>query len=74
MSHSVKVTTAIPSLEDIASDLGITGRRLADLMGLAERGSKAGSSNGLKQHAPAKKAAKKASAKRPIGKRGRSTR
>jgi hypothetical protein len=69
MSHSVKITTPIPSPEEIASDLGITGDRLDGLLQLV---------NGRRQNAGGhgsrvKKAVKKAG-KRTSGKHGRSAR
>jgi hypothetical protein len=36
MSHSVKITTPIPSPEEIAADLGITGKRLDSLLALVD--------------------------------------
>jgi hypothetical protein len=74
MSHSVKITTPIPSPEDIASDLGVTGRRLDGLLALVNRRTK--TKGGFwRSAAPAKKAmAKKAPAKRATGKLVRATR
>ena len=40
MSHSVKITTPMPSAEDIASSLGVTGNRLSDLLALVGRDTK----------------------------------
>jgi hypothetical protein len=37
MSHSVKITTPIPSPEEVASDLGIVGKRLDGLLELVEK-------------------------------------
>jgi hypothetical protein len=36
MSHSVKITTPIPSPEEVASDLGIVGKRLDGLLELVD--------------------------------------
>jgi hypothetical protein len=76
MSHSVKITTPIPSPEEIASDLGITGRRLDGLLELVDGTKKSGGHNGsVPSHATrVNKAAKKASARRVTGKHGRSAR
>ena len=76
MSHSVKITTPIPSPEEIGSDLGITGSRLDGLLELVDGTKKSGGHNGpVPLHAPrVKKAAKKASARRVAGKHGRSAR
>jgi hypothetical protein len=74
MSRSVKITTPIPSLDEIASDLGITGRRLDGLLELVDGTKKSGGHNGsvALRATRVKKAAKKASAKRVTGKHGRS--
>jgi hypothetical protein len=80
MSHSVKIKTPIPSPEEIASDLGITGRRLDGLLELVNGGRKKKAKKKSGRHdrfAPMhpsrmKKAAKKASVKRTPGKHGRS--
>jgi hypothetical protein len=60
MSHSVKIKTPIPSLEDIASDLGITGKRLDGLLELVDGREKSSGHNGS---APMPSRTKKASAK-----------
>jgi hypothetical protein len=75
MSHSVKITTPIPSPEEIASDLGITGNRLDGLLELVDgRKQSAGHLGSVPPHfSRVKKAAKKASAKRTSGKHGFST-
>ena len=70
MSHSVKITTPIPSPEDIASDLGITGNRLEGLLELVDGRKKSGGHNGSVPLHPSR--VKKASAKRTPGKHGRS--
>ncbi len=74
MSHSVKVKTPIPSPEEIAADLGITGKRLDSLLELVGGREKSSGQNGSVPVHPSrmKKAAKKASAKRARGKHGRS--
>jgi hypothetical protein len=74
MSRSVKIATPIPSLEDVAADLGITGNRLDGLLELVDGREKSGGDNGSVPKHPSrmKKAAKKASAKRAPGKHGRS--
>lgn len=72
MSHSVKIKTPIPSPEEIASNLGISGRRLDTLLALVER-EKTGS-NGITGSDAAVKAAAKKSARRVKGKRGRAAR
>ena len=72
MSHSVKIKTPIPSPEEIASDLGISGRRLDTLMALVER-DKTGS-NGINRSDASAKAAAKKSASRVKGKRGSAAR
>ena len=40
MSHSVKLTTPIPSPEDVALSLGVSRSRLDDLLALVDRGAK----------------------------------
>jgi hypothetical protein len=74
MSHSVKIKTPIPSPEEVASDLGITGKRLDGLLELVGGTEKSSGQNGSVPVHPAgmNKAAKKASAKRARGKHGRS--
>jgi hypothetical protein len=72
MSHSVKIKTPIPSPEEIASDLGISGRRLDTLLALVER-DKTGS-NGINRSDASAKAAAKKSAPRVKGKRGSAAR
>jgi hypothetical protein len=76
MSHSVKITTPIPSPEEIASDLGITGNRLDGLLELVDGRKKGAGHQGSVSLHPSrvKKAAKKAPAKRMSGKHGRSAR
>ena len=76
MSHSVKITTPIPSPEEIASDLGITGRRLDGLLELVDGTNKSGAHNGSvpSRATRLKKAGKKESARRVTGKQGRSAR
>jgi hypothetical protein len=64
MSRSVKITTPIPSLDEIASDLGITGNRLDGLLELVERRGKSGGPNGSVLKHPSRMKAKKASGKR----------
>jgi hypothetical protein len=75
MSHSVKITTPIPSPEEIASDLGITGRRLDGLLELVDGTKKSGGHNGSVplRATRTKSAGKKASA-RVAGKHGGSVR
>jgi hypothetical protein len=76
MSHSVKITTPIPSPEEIASDLGISGNRLDSLLELVDGTKKSVGRNGSVpfRATRVKKAGKKASAKRVTGKHGRSAR
>jgi hypothetical protein len=76
MSRSVKITTPMPSLDEIASDLGIAGNRLDGLLELVNGTKKNGGRNGsVSLVAPrVKKAAKNASARRVAGKHGRSAR
>jgi hypothetical protein len=67
MSHSVKVTTPIPTPEEIAADLEITGNRLDGLLELVDGRKKGGGHNGsVAPHLSRvkKAAAKKASVKR----------
>jgi hypothetical protein len=76
MSHSVKISTPIPSPEEIASDLGVTRNRLDGLLALVDGRTKIGGSNdsGRARPSGAKKAAKKASARQTPAKHGRSAR
>jgi len=75
MSHSVKITTPIPSPEEIASDMGITRSRLDNLLALVDGETKSGAYNRFRHASAVKKAAaKKAPAKRTTGKRGRTAR
>lgn len=72
MSHSVKVTTPIPSPEEVASSLGVSRRRLDDLLALVN-GSKA--PGGEQRGHTRKRAPKNAAPKeRSIGKLNRSAR
>jgi hypothetical protein len=75
MSPSVKITTPIPSPEEIASDLGITGNRLDGLLDLVDGRKKIGGHNGSVplQASRVKKTVKKSSARTP-GKHGRTAR
>jgi hypothetical protein len=77
MSHSVKITTPIPSAEDVASGLGVTGNRLSGLLALVDRDAKDRYGDGFnaKRTPHAKVAAKKAaSSRRATEKRGRKAR
>jgi hypothetical protein len=76
MSHSVKITTPIPSPEEIASDLGVTQGRLDGLLALVDRRTKAAGHDGFRSadKSQMKKTAKKPSAKRATGKRVRTAR
>jgi hypothetical protein len=69
MRLAVKITTPIPSPEEIASDFGISGSRLDELLGLVDGRKKTRGNNGsVPLHASQ---VKKASAKRTPGKHGR---
>jgi hypothetical protein len=77
MSHSVKLTTPIPSPEDVASSLGVSRSRLNELLALVDRGAKGRSDEGSRhfKRNVTKRAFKKAASKgRVIEKRGRSSR
>jgi hypothetical protein len=76
MSHSVKITTPIPSPEEIASDLGVTRNRLDGLLALVDGRTKNSGRNdcGSARTSGAKKVAKKASARQRPAKHGRSAR
>ena len=76
MSHSVKITTPIPSPEDVAFSLGVSRSRLDELLALVDRGAKYRSEGSVHfKGNSTKRAFKKATSKgRVIEKRGRSSR
>jgi hypothetical protein len=77
MSHSVKITTPIPSPEDVAFSLGVSRRRLDDLLALVDRGAtnrSEGSGLRLKEKSTKRAFKKATSPGSSIEKRGRSSR